>query len=417
MNLMQGIKDIELIPTLGDSINIVPRLKRLFDDAHSVKAAIAFWTFSFQKLTSILGPCGTGAFQGSGSFLCVDIQEPTNIGALASLDQNNVNIHLNLRRLHPAVKKLTSSTGLLHTKVLVVDKNDGDAEIWVGSHNWTQFALRGPNTEATLAIMCDHLSPLYSEVTYFLNDIKDNLCDPFDETMVDVYKQIQADLAGNGGGETAVVIEVESDDAHLIGIETILVFGTEIEDYESLKRVGGKIIIRIHDSRNGDQFVYHGMIIQTGQMGSYNHNASGLSFNDVRRYAFCTNRRIPKLEPPQGIPVHVMQRSKYFVTLQLERREHRTLSITEYRRARRTNWIDEGSDPIFNRMWVADEKHFSANNYQFSEEPPRIQIPFFKRNKAEAQDLEQTRYLELPLEEKRERNEYRLIRKATIRYD
>lgn len=418
MNMMQGVKNIELIPTLGDSIDITARLTKLLDESQSVKAAIAFWTFSYPRLASMVGSIGASAFQGPGSFICVDIQEPTNIDALASLDHSNVNIHLNLRRLDPLQKKLTPSIGLLHTKVLVIDKNDGDAEIWVGSHNWTQFALRGPNTEATLSVLCDRLAPLYSQMTYFLQDIRDNLCDPFDKTMVDVYKQIQADLASKKG-ETAVVIEVEADDAHLIGMETILVFGNEMEDYESLKKVDGKIILRIHDSINMAQFVYHGKIIQTGQMESHNHHASGLSFNEVRRYAFCANHRIPKLEPPQNIPIRIMQQSEYFVTLQLERKENRSLSITEYKKARKTSWVDEdeGADPIFRRMSGADEKYSRMSNYQLQEVIPRIQIPFFKRGNNEYQELSETNYLELPLEEKRERIEYQLIRKAIIRYD
>jgi hypothetical protein len=53
MNLMQGVKNIELIPTLGNSIDITPNLARVLQQSSSVKAAVAFWTFPFSKLFAI----------------------------------------------------------------------------------------------------------------------------------------------------------------------------------------------------------------------------------------------------------------------------------------------------------------------------------------------------------------------------
>ena len=51
--MITGINDIELIPPYDGDVDISNRVKKLFKEAKSIRAAIAFWTISPTKLVEI----------------------------------------------------------------------------------------------------------------------------------------------------------------------------------------------------------------------------------------------------------------------------------------------------------------------------------------------------------------------------
>ena len=79
---------------------------------------------------------------------------------------------------------------LLHPKVLLFNANDGGAELWVGSHNWTARALTGVNIEGSLVIRLQRDAELYVRVAEFLDDVR-HRCQAFDAAATDYYKWLQ----------------------------------------------------------------------------------------------------------------------------------------------------------------------------------------------------------------------------------
>jgi len=61
--------------------------------------------------------------------------------------------------------------------------NDGAAELWVGSHNWTKRALLGLNVEASLVLRLTMSSPLFAAAADYLARMK-AVAEPFDVAKV-----------------------------------------------------------------------------------------------------------------------------------------------------------------------------------------------------------------------------------------
>jgi len=152
--MLTGITALELLPPATGSLDLVNQISKLFGRAKTVRASIAFWTLSSDQLKSITRGNGIRVLRAKESFLCVDLQYPTNIDHLASLVKLGIRVFLNIRKLPKAVDpmKISTSPGLLHTKILLADMEDDQAELWIGSHNWTVPALIGPNTELSISL-------------------------------------------------------------------------------------------------------------------------------------------------------------------------------------------------------------------------------------------------------------------------
>ena len=96
---------------------------------------------------------------------------------------------------------------LLHAKMLLFWANDGTAELWVGSHNWTKRALLGLNVEASLVVRLAQSSPLFTAAADYLAHMK-AIAEPFDLAKVDVYKQLQRRMTKG----LTPVMELEGED-------------------------------------------------------------------------------------------------------------------------------------------------------------------------------------------------------------
>lgn len=148
--------EISLVPGLGDP-NIKLRLEELFTNCQYIKGCVAFWTididfFSFKAFAR--------ALTKPNSFFCSDIQSPTNIDNILEYSKYGVN-EIYLHRFRQPPLDYTLNTNLLHSKILLFQLNDIDAEIWVGSHNFTKYALEGLNLEASITIKCKKSDKIY----------------------------------------------------------------------------------------------------------------------------------------------------------------------------------------------------------------------------------------------------------------
>ena len=122
------------------------------------------------------------------SFLCVDIHHPTNLEALARMTSSGANVYLHLEKLvkskrNPHLFPYGMPPYLLHQKMLLFDYRGADAELWVGSHNWTSRAIHGPNIEASMVVTLKKTSRLYSEANSNLEAVR-GFCEPMDPNLL-----------------------------------------------------------------------------------------------------------------------------------------------------------------------------------------------------------------------------------------
>ena len=105
---------------------------------------------------------------------------PTDIDALASLVHKGAQI----RWYCEDIATYTDSGRkeppcLLHAKMLLFWSNDGTAELWVGSHNWTNRAIAGLNVESSLVVRMRHSSRLFADAADYLEVNQEDLT-PFE---------------------------------------------------------------------------------------------------------------------------------------------------------------------------------------------------------------------------------------------
>src|SRR5690606_10062285 len=120
-----------------------------------------------------------------------------------------------------------------HTKLLLFDNDDGTAEIWVGSHNWTQRALIGPNIEASVVMRVEQGSPIYDRVARMLDFIQSQ-CEPYRPELLEEYKKLQRQQAEGVGRVRTPVIDLQG--ANLLNLgDAITIFGAVSDDLGTLK--------------------------------------------------------------------------------------------------------------------------------------------------------------------------------------
>ena len=148
---------------------------------------------------------------------------------------------------------------LLHAKMLLFCGNDGTAELWVGSHNWTKRAILGLNVEASLVVRLKESSALFAAASDYLAHMK-AIAEPFDLAKVDFYKALQRKMT-NG---LTPVMELEAEDGASASDTTITVFGTDRKDLTRLGTVRREIHVALLDPRSDAQFLYPATILHSG---------------------------------------------------------------------------------------------------------------------------------------------------------
>ena len=119
--------------------NLKLKLEERFINCISFKGCVAFWTIKpdFFSMKAFVR-----ALKKEGSFFCCDIQLPTNIdNILAHYKEGVREIYLHKYRQSP--DEYTQNTNLLHSKALLFQLDELNVEIWVGSHNFTRYAIEG----------------------------------------------------------------------------------------------------------------------------------------------------------------------------------------------------------------------------------------------------------------------------------
>jgi hypothetical protein len=299
---MRGISNVELMPD-GSEREIASRLRHSLASSRSLRAAVAYWCIGIDELGAEL----VARLSGDG-FLCVDIHLPTDIDRLAEMVSAGANVYLHLQdpNPQPGELKMKLPPHLLHTKMLLFERDSDPSELWVGSHNWTARALTGVNIEASLRVMLDETATLHQQASHFLNDIR-SLCVPFDVTAIDYYKWLQ-DQANE---EQVWVLEVCGSHSTLYSAGKLTIFGSSDQDYKNLKSVDKSIVISLFDDISKQEYLYEATIHDTGRL-----NGAGVDF-DSRLFAVHQLAGRPNLQGPSVPPLSVLASAKSWATVEI----------------------------------------------------------------------------------------------------
>ena len=303
-----GITSIELLPQTWNDPSIRTRLERSLQQAQVFRAAVAYWTVGVHFVGKLLA----NRLSGPNGYLCIDVHLPTDIDRLADLVRGGADVRIFCEDIDTRTEAGRSEPRcLLHTKMLLFWMNDRNAELWVGSHNWTNRALCDLNVESSLVVRLADSSSLFCNAAEYLEKVKD-ICESFDLARVDFYKQLQRK-------ETAreiPTIELEASDSGALEGASVTVFGTDAEELRELGALSN-VQLQVFDPSGGQPCLYWVSVTQSGLMPTARPLATHLSFPPIR-YAFRYGKRFPKLLDVSEVSEDVLQGASYFVTLDVD---------------------------------------------------------------------------------------------------
>ena len=172
---------------------LLPKMRTLLARAKRVDAAIAFVTRG-----------GTGALREllhSASppevRLVASVRFPSDLEELDRLSQKpgcSVWIHTGFRN----PKEENADRGQFHSKLVLIERDGDERVVVVGSHNWTENALRGYNLEAGVVFHCVESDDIAQQARRHIEAcIAES--QPFDPDEMRFYKTLQRDLHVNLG--------------------------------------------------------------------------------------------------------------------------------------------------------------------------------------------------------------------------
>jgi hypothetical protein len=262
-----------------------------------------FWGNSLKK-----------ALKKPGSFICFDIHLPTHIGALADMQEQTDAVYLFLFELRTRPRDYVPelSRSLMHTKMMILDQPDGEAHIFIGSHNWTYTAILGPNIEGSLKIVTRIGSQLYDQMASYLEWIKAR-AEKFDLNLVEYYRMLQKnkDATKEKIKTIKVVFDLEIPLRVNIGF-----WGTTTQDFEKLGPPGSNIYIQ--NMRNKKVIeLYEGEVVNSGYLPKGNNQAPPVDFN-VDLTCFHDRITYPTLRSEKHPEEEQLRRSLFFATVHIK---------------------------------------------------------------------------------------------------
>jgi hypothetical protein len=389
------ILDIKLLPAWSPS-SVKRELQSALGRSQLLQASIAYWTVSDR----LFGPLLSQALGDASGFVCVDLHLPTDIDALATVVRRGAHVRWYCEDIATyADSGRKEPPCLLHSKMLLFWSKDGTAELWVGSHNWTNRAIAGLNVESSLIVRMRHSSRLFADAADYLQKIR-SISHEFDLSRIDSYKQTQQALAK----PTKAFIELEAQNASSLDNITIRLFGTDASDQRQLSTVGDRVWLSVFDSESEEECLYPATILHSGVMPAFNPAAGGLTFPEDR-YAFRRGHRFPALLPKGPVDAAVYTQAHYFVTLELSHRDESV--VAEYPRPKVDAWVEvhEGTSPLLERL-DADARQVLFGGGHPQPMRPRFQV--------EGQ-VEVSTSTELTLAERRNQAERPLVTRRTLR--
>jgi hypothetical protein len=274
---------------------------------------VAFWTIDPDAISTKL----CALLRQDGSFACVDVHKPTNIDRICNLAQNGARMLFHGKKIiekkKPDGKTPSLPTNLLHSKILLFDLSGEEAELWVGSHNWTEYALGGINIETSLRVRLSRSSILYSQSESLLNNIR-NECAPVLPHLRETYKLLQ-----NSESKDSTITLYKNNTIAIKHGEIIHVFGTIKKDYNALKSVGNIVYVTFLDPSTGTESIYESSILKSGFLPQANQ---GGGWTNLESGLWALHEGTTPYLQQQSIPNEAFLKNKaiFWVTLVLKKK-------------------------------------------------------------------------------------------------
>ena len=339
--------NIQFAPHLKNR-SLYQDLDSLFRECTSFKASLAYWTIFPDFFKKSL----TNALKKPNSFVCLDLSEPTRIDAIKSFCIDGAEEFYwhkyRLRRL--------SNYRLLHSKVLLFDLPNGDAEIWIGSMNFTLPAIKGHNIESISKIQCAQGDAIYNEALEFLLFVKNNLCFKFDPDQLPYYQMlngetVQKSILKNYNSEKIKVISLFGENINLLKddeyIELLSFSQSEFNVFKTEK----KLFLLIADLQLQKEYLFEATVEQVGKI---DQGRTFIDFIGDKRYAYIGLDEISYLQKPTNITHELQKDIQYFVTLKIKQ-QISEFSIFEYPNIKSINtWENDGSKSYARLLNITD---------------------------------------------------------------
>ncbi|MCA8831905.1 phospholipase D-like domain-containing protein [Hymenobacter pini] len=301
----------EFLPTgfaTKSARSIIDRLDFSLSQATAVRASVCYWT----RWPNHLHRNFTELLKWDDSFCCVDIKDTTEVDALYAFSEEGAsNFYVYLKEeseKRPGQLRLYHN--LLHPKMLVLDMPNGQAEVWVGSHNFTERALHGHNYEASTVTVCTQDSAFYWHHRAYLEHIR-NQCQQFNPNLRAAYKALQRPYQTGNTDNLYQILPLVGYNVLALPGQTLLLLG---DDAQELRRFSGatprlqRFLVRAGDLQTGQQHLLHAHVQSSGLIDKLDEQSFGIDFS-ARPYAIRRRDLIP----------YTAYRSKAFVGTELKR--------------------------------------------------------------------------------------------------
>lgn len=202
----------------------IPDVQEVVARSQRLDAVVAFVTrpgaqFFHQFADALVGEAS----------LTASVRSPTDLRALIKVSRKypgSIRIHT----MHAREGK-SPPRELMHSKLVLSLRTDGQYDLLVGSHNWTGTALGGVNREASVHTVIPAGHPTRDEVVQHIQQVKAESV-ILDDSNLDELLALQKALGGSGSGPVvpgirdwpATVIHAEVDDDDLRDEAELLVY-------------------------------------------------------------------------------------------------------------------------------------------------------------------------------------------------
>ncbi len=306
----------QFFPASWHNRSIVQPLDATIARAQRLYGAVAYWTVG----PDVLHPRLVELLQQPDSFCCVDLHLPTDVDKLNEFARRGAkHLYIQCHEVRQSGERHLHRH-LLHTKLLLFDLPKGQAEVWVGSYNFTKQALLGANREAALVLGTAQGSDLYQQVRAYLEAIRADVhCHHFDPNRLDDYKKLQG-LPDDEPEPECFVLPVawHSDRMATLTRQTLLLLGHDADERRLLAQAdaaNSPVVLRAYDLSTG-LTTHYGVTIQNqGAIDRLVPSSYALSFGE-RHLAVRPPGTLPYVAPQVNpLPPAELRNFKFWASL------------------------------------------------------------------------------------------------------
>lgn len=327
------------LPRSWHDRSIHQQLDATIKQARQLYGAVAYWTVGPAVLHHRL----VDLLKQPESFCCVDLHLPTDVDKLNEFYRQGAHqLYVQCHEVRQRGERHLHRH-LLHTKLLLFDLPDGQAELWVGSYNFTKQALLGANREASIVLPISQQSDLYGQVREYLEAIRNDAhCHRFNPARLDDYKKLQGLPEDEPEPECYVLpVAWHSNRMPKLTNQTLLLLGHDPDERRLLAQIDGTnapIVVRAYDLSTGNITHYGATIQNQGAIDRAVPSSYDLAFGQ-RHLAIRPHDTLPYVAPQEHpLPSHELREFRFWANLLILKQLPASLQLLPKERADAAEW-------------------------------------------------------------------------------